>query len=127
VKTTDVLVIGSGIAGLAAALRLAQNPERKVILLTRASDLHDSNTSQAQGGIIHRPTDDTPDALMRDILNGCVAAGPHPCRRGPPCWRSCSSEGPAFGSTARRNACLRTRSGALVPAHLHVRDGRRRH
>ena len=38
-KTTDVLIIGSGIAGASAALKLAQNPRRKIILLTREADL----------------------------------------------------------------------------------------
>ena len=32
-KTTDVLIIGSGIAGAAAALKLAQNPHRRIILI----------------------------------------------------------------------------------------------
>ena len=73
-KTTDVLVIGSGIAGLAAALRLAQNPRRQVILLTRAADLHDSNTSHAQGGIIHRPEDDAAEDLVKDILEAGAGA-----------------------------------------------------
>ena len=34
-KTTDVLIIGSGIAGASAALKLAQNPQRRILLLTR--------------------------------------------------------------------------------------------
>ncbi len=34
-KTTDVLIIGSGIAGATAALRLARNPKRSIALITR--------------------------------------------------------------------------------------------
>ncbi len=67
-KTTDVLVIGSGIAGITTAVQLAQNPRRKIILLTRSSDLGDSNTFNAQGGIIHRGQGDNPDLLVQDIL-----------------------------------------------------------
>jgi choline dehydrogenase-like flavoprotein len=37
-KTTDVLIIGSGIAGATAALRLAHNPGRHIVLITRAPD-----------------------------------------------------------------------------------------
>ena len=67
-KTTDVLVIGSGIAGATAAIRLAQNPKRSVILITRAAALQDSNTFWAQGGIIHRSPDDSAQMLIEDIL-----------------------------------------------------------
>jgi L-aspartate oxidase len=68
-KTTDVLIIGSGIAGIAAAVQLAQNPQRKIILLTRSPDVHESNTFWAQGGIIRRgPGDDSADLLVQDIL-----------------------------------------------------------
>ncbi|MGC1376457.1 MAG: L-aspartate oxidase [Anaerolineales bacterium] len=67
-KTTDVLIIGSGIAGVTAALRLAQNPDRRIILITRDPDPHESNTRWAQGGIIHRGPDDNAALLVEDIL-----------------------------------------------------------
>jgi L-aspartate oxidase len=67
-KSADVLIIGSGIAGLTAAIQLAQNPRRKVILLTRSSDIHNSNTFWAQGGIIHRGPGDSAELLIEDIL-----------------------------------------------------------
>ncbi len=67
-KTTDVLIIGSGIAGATAALRLAQNPDRKIILITREPDPQESNTRYAQGGIIHRGPDDSASQLVQDIL-----------------------------------------------------------
>ncbi|HUH97043.1 MAG TPA: L-aspartate oxidase [Anaerolineales bacterium] len=67
-KTTDVLILGSGIAGIAAALQLAQNPKRKIILLTRSADPHESNTFWAQGGIIHRGPGDNADLLVKDVL-----------------------------------------------------------
>ncbi len=67
-KTTDVLIIGSGIAGASAALKLAQNPQRRIILLTREPDPHESNSRYAQGGIIGRGLDDSPDLLVEDIL-----------------------------------------------------------
>jgi succinate dehydrogenase/fumarate reductase flavoprotein subunit len=67
-KTTDVLIIGAGIAGAAAALELARNPRRHITLLTRESDPCESNTRYAQGGIIARGPDDSADLLVRDIL-----------------------------------------------------------
>ncbi len=67
-KTTDVLIIGSGIAGATAALNLAQNPDRRIILITREPDPHESNSRYAQGGIIGRGLDDSADLLVADIL-----------------------------------------------------------
>jgi L-aspartate oxidase len=67
-KVTDVLVLGSGIAGMSAAIGLARNPNRHIILITRSADLKDSNTFGAQGGIIHRSPDDSPELLVKDIL-----------------------------------------------------------
>ena len=65
---TDILIIGTGIAGATAALRLARNPERRITLITRDPDPHESNTRWAQGGIIHRGPDDSADLLVKDIL-----------------------------------------------------------
>ena len=67
-KRADVLIIGSGIAGLTAAIQLAQNPKSEIILLSRSNDLHKSNTFWAQGGIIHRGPGDSAELLIEDIL-----------------------------------------------------------
>jgi len=68
---TEVLIIGCGIAGATAAVQLARNPSRRITVITRAPDPHESNTRYAQGGIIGRPPDDNADLLAADI----VAAG----------------------------------------------------
>ncbi len=65
---TDVLIIGCGIAGATAALRLAQDTQRQVILITRTYDAEESNTRYAQGGIVARGHEDSPDLLTEDIL-----------------------------------------------------------
>ena len=50
-KQTDVLIIGSGVAGLSVAIRLAeQKPELDIIVLTKTNK-EQSNTSWAQGGV----------------------------------------------------------------------------
>jgi L-aspartate oxidase len=67
-KTTDILIIGSGIAGATAALRLARNPNRKIVLITRTPDPRESNSRYAQGGIISRGPDDSAGLLEKDIL-----------------------------------------------------------
>src|SRR5438132_13020162 len=50
-EKTDFLVIGSGVAGLTYALKVAhQFPERKVTVITKAA-ADETNTKYAQGGI----------------------------------------------------------------------------
>lgn len=49
-ETCDVLVIGSGLAGLLAALRLTENANVQLVL-TCKGDLLESNSSFAQGGL----------------------------------------------------------------------------
>src|SRR5512141_1077723 len=66
--TTDVLIIGTGIAGASAALELAQNPKRRIRFITRELDPHESNTGYAQGGIVSRGPDDNANLLVEDIL-----------------------------------------------------------
>jgi L-aspartate oxidase len=73
-KTTDTLILGSGIAGAAAALRLAKDPNHRIILITRDPDLRESNSRWAQGGIIHRGPDDSAELLVHDILEAGAGA-----------------------------------------------------
>ena len=48
---TDFLVIGSGIAGLTYALKVAETcPDKSIIILTKAQS-DETNTKYAQGGI----------------------------------------------------------------------------
>lgn len=61
------LIIGTGIAGLTTAFTLAA-AGIKVLLVTKATDPADCNTSWAQGGIIYQGEDDTPDKLISDIM-----------------------------------------------------------
>ncbi len=65
---TDVLVIGSGLGGLAAAWDAAKRG-CEVTLLTRATEPEDSNTYRAQGGIIYRGHGERPEQLVADILS----------------------------------------------------------
>lgn len=64
---TDVLVIGSGIAGAAAALTAAR-AGAQVIMLHRSYDPDQKNTRWAQGGIIYTGPGDSPDLLTKDII-----------------------------------------------------------
>ena len=63
----DVLVIGCGIAGAAAALEAAK-AGLKTVAVTKAEKSEESNTFYAQGGIVSFAPDDQPELLKRDIL-----------------------------------------------------------
>lgn len=65
---TDVLIVGCGIAGATAALRLARDRQRQVTIITRAADAEEGNTRYAQGGIVTLGEDDSPDLIVGDIL-----------------------------------------------------------
>jgi len=65
---TDVLVIGSGLGGLAAAWEAAKRG-CQVTLLTRARNPAESNTDRAQGGIIYHAPGESPEQLVADILS----------------------------------------------------------
>jgi len=65
---TDILVIGSGLGGLATAW-VAAKRGCEVTLLTRAHEPQDSNTLWAQGGIIYRAPGEDPEQLVADILS----------------------------------------------------------
>ncbi len=86
---TDVLIIGSGIAGCSAALHLA-DAGLHVLMITKVSDPHISNTYYAQGGIIGECEGDTFGSLEADIL----AAGAGLCN--PEAVRQLAEKGPCM-------------------------------
>ena len=73
---TDVLIIGCGIAGGTAALQLA-DAGVPVTVVTRTHKPLETNTYYAQGGIIYRGVEDSPELLMED-LNRAGAGHCHP-------------------------------------------------
>ena len=67
----DTIVIGTGIAGLTAAIHLKEAGQN-VIVLTKNDKVSECNTNYAQGGIIAYRPDDSAEALEKDILYaGC--------------------------------------------------------
>jgi L-aspartate oxidase len=126
---TDTLVIGCGIAGAAVALRLAQQSQRQVLVITRTERLHESNTYYAQGGIVGRGIDDSADLLAGDIL----AAGAGLSL--PTAVRILAEEGPAcvqrllvekarvpFDRDAEGSLVHTLEGGHSLPRILHVGD-----
>lgn len=64
---TDVLILGSGIAGGTAALQLA-DAGVSVTVVTRAPNPQESNTCYAQGGIIYQGETDSITLLAEDLI-----------------------------------------------------------
>jgi L-aspartate oxidase len=73
---TDILIVGSGIAGGIAAIYLAESG-LNVTIITRSNELHSSSTYYAQGGIVYEGSKDSPQLLEQDIL----AAGAGFCNK----------------------------------------------
>lgn len=65
--TCDILIIGCGIAGSAAALRAARDEKVRICVISHAEEPQESNTLYAQGGIIHRGPEDSPELLAADL------------------------------------------------------------
>jgi L-aspartate oxidase len=121
----DFLVIGSGIAGLRAAISLAE--AGTVVMLTKA-DPRESNTGYAQGGIAAAfGEDDSPELHARDTMS----AGDGLCqpeavdvlvREGPRYVRELIDWGVAFDRDERGQPALGREAAHSVRRVLHVRD-----
>ena len=84
---TDILVVGSGLAGCIAAMTAADRGKR-VLLVTKSSQVQSGSSAWAQGGIVFKGDGDSHQCLKGDIIN---ASGGHSfepavdqlCSRGP--------------------------------------------
>lgn len=69
--TSDVLILGTGIAGLTAAINLSKSLQ--ITIVTRETDPNITNTYWAQGGIIYsKPQWDDQNLLAKDIQAASV-------------------------------------------------------
>ena len=121
----DVVVLGSGIAGLSFALKMAE--EREVLLLTK-KERADSNTNYARGGIAAvLGADDDDDHHVRDTL----VAGAGLChqwavetlvREGPDRVRELVEWGTAFDRSAAGELALGREGGHSRRRIAHAGD-----
>jgi L-aspartate oxidase len=125
---TEVLVLGTGIAGATVALTLA-DAGVPVTLVTRAQAPEDTNTYWAQGGIIYTGPGDEPAKLAEDVLR--AGAG----HSYPPAARILAEEGPAavrrvlleradvpFDRTPDGDLSLALEGGHSLPRIAHAAD-----
>jgi L-aspartate oxidase len=121
----DFLVIGSGIAGLRAAISLAE--AGRVVILTKA-DPRESNTGYAQGGIAAAiGGDDSPDLHASDTMAAgdglCVPDAVHVLTQdGPRYVRELIEWGAAFDRDGNGQPALGREAAHSVRRVLHARD-----
>lgn len=126
---TDVLVIGSGIAGLLSAIRIARHfPDRKVCILTKSAEA-DSNTRYAQGGIA--VVADTANDSFESHIQDTLKAGDGLCnpdvvqaviRQAPERLRDLVSFGVNFDKDAFGNLALGREGGHQNNRIVHCKD-----
>jgi len=121
----DFIIVGSGIAGLRAAVELA--PAGDIVIITKA-DPSESNTEYAQGGIAAAiGTDDSPELHARDTM----AAGDGLCDEravrvlcdeGPRYTRELLEWGAHFNRDAQGRPALASEGAHTVRRVLHAAD-----
>ena len=121
----DFLVIGSGVAGLRAAIALAEVGD--VMILTKA-DPRESNTGYAQGGIAAAMSrEDSPELHARDTIAAgdglCVAGAVDVLvRQGPRYVQELLDWGAAFDRDTDGRPALGREAAHSVRRVLHARD-----
>lgn len=126
--TTDVVIIGCGIAGGTAALELA-DAGLSVTVLTRVREPGETNTWYAQGGIIYRGKEDSAALLVEDLTRaGAKHANPRAVKilaeEGPDLVRRVLMDriGVDFDRDARGELSLALEGGHSVPRIVHAAD-----
>jgi L-aspartate oxidase len=127
--TTNYLIIGSGVAGLTFAIKIADRfPDKKVTIVTK-SNADESNTKYAQGGIAI-VTDETEDSYQKHIEDTLIC-GDGLCdvevvkmvvTEGPKRLKELIAWGAKFDKTAKGNFDLGKEGGHSQNRVVHHKD-----
>ena len=128
-RPADIVVVGSGLAGLSAALRLAEiDPEAHIVVLTKTPGLPGGSSRYAQGGMAAAlGPGDTPAAHARDTLDAAAGLGDASASRrltaaAPGQVRRLLRYGTRFDRTTRGELALGREAAHGRPRILHA-DG----
>ena len=126
---TDVLIIGSGIAGLSFAIKMAKRfPDQSITVITKADD-GESNTKYAQGGIAV-VLDEITDSFEKHITD-TLKAGDGLCNRevvefvvkeGPERLKEIIDWGVEFDQDASGKLALSREGGHTAKRIIHYKD-----
>ena len=127
--TTNYLIIGSGVAGLTFAIKIAERfPDKKITIITKANE-DESNTKYAQGGIAV-VTDQTEDSYQKHI-DDTLICGDGLCdvevvkmvvTEGPKRLKELISWGAKFDKTSKGNFDLGKEGGHSQNRVVHHKD-----
>jgi len=127
-ERTDVLVVGSGIAGASAALSASERGV-SVVLITKAKGPGEATTRYAQGGIATLGAEDSWELFSHDVLSaGCGINDPEAVKilttEGPKRVKEVliTRLGVPFDRDSEGNLIFGRESGHSVPRILHCAD-----
>ena len=127
-RVYDVVIVGSGIAGLSCAIMLTKHG-LDCAVFTKSSEVDETATLYAQGGIIAEKSGDTPETLAHDIWEAGCRAGRREAiellsREGPGLVFSflIDEAGIAFSTDAQGNPDYTTEAAHSAARIVHYRD-----
>lgn len=131
---TDVLVVGSGLAGILFALELAQQRQDLKILVTSKRDKQQSSSWLAQGGIA-AVLPDSEDSIEQHIKDTCTAGAyendagvvAYFVSRSPAAIQTLEKWGVKFDQNAEGQRTMALEGGHSLPRVLHHKDFTGRH
>ncbi len=128
VRKADILVLGSGVAGLTVAIKAARAlPDKKIVVATKA-DESESNTKYAQGGIaaVWDQLDSFEDHIEDTMNAGDYLNDREVVRmvveKAPDCMRQLMSWGADFDQNVKGEIDLGKEGGHSAHRILHYKD-----
>jgi len=125
---SDILILGSGVAGLTSAIKIAKNlPEKKVLVLTKAAD-NETNTKYAQGGIasVWDKLDSFEDHVKDTMIAGDFLSDPDVVKlvveNAPECMKQLMKWGTDFDINKKGEIDLGKEGGHSANRILHHKD-----